>query len=67
MLLRLMKMTMMIKIIFIIMSSSPSLSLQSAAARSSELFRSTYIILHFGFATGAGLYEMANNTVICQN
>jgi hypothetical protein len=49
-----MKMTMMI-IIIIITSSSPSLSLSPAAARSSELFRSAYIILHFGFATGAGL------------
>jgi hypothetical protein len=61
-------MTMMIVIIIIITSSSPSLSLSpAAAARSSELFRSAYIVLHFGFATGARLYEIANNTVTCQN
>jgi len=63
-----MKMTMMIVIIFIIMPSSPSLSSPAAAAAlSSELFRSAYIILHFGFATGAGLHEFANNIVTCQN
>jgi hypothetical protein len=64
-----MKMTMMIVIINItIMSSSPSLPLSpAAAARSSELFRSAYIILHMVFATGARLYEITNNTVTYQN
>jgi hypothetical protein len=61
---------MMIFIIIIVMSSSRSLSMSSsaaAAARSSGLFRSAHVNLHFGFATGAGLYEIANYNLTCQN
>jgi hypothetical protein len=62
-----MKMKMMNVIIIIIMSSSQSLFMSPAAASSSELFRSAYIILHFGFAIVAALYEITKNTLTCQN